>query len=164
MGTSSTIQASGWFSDQPFRLQKRFQRKFVMIKNIMTRSPICTAGIFMRNGKVLLGLRNHKTQQYKDGDFWTTPGGRCDEGESVEVTLRREVGEEIGVKNFEIKKGLGVVPGAKEGDSVHVFLCETDEEAKLMEPEKFKEWKWFLPNEIPENFLNRDVLKIIKKL
>jgi 8-oxo-dGTP pyrophosphatase MutT (NUDIX family) len=130
----------------------------------MTRSPICTAGIFMRDGKVLLGLRKYKTQQYKNGDFWTTPGGRCDEGESVEATLRREVEEEIGVKNFEIKKEFGTVPGAKEGDVVHVFLCETDEEAQLMEPEKFAEWRWFEIDEIPENFLNSDILSIIKTL
>jgi 8-oxo-dGTP diphosphatase len=128
----------------------------------MSHSPICTAGIFLKDGKVLLGLRNYKTQQYKDGDFWTTPGGRCDEGEGIETTLRREVEEEIGVKNFEIKEKLGIVPGAKEGDEVHVFICETDEAAKLMEPEKFKEWKWFEPKEIPDNFLNKDVLKMIQ--
>jgi 8-oxo-dGTP pyrophosphatase MutT (NUDIX family) len=112
----------------------------------------------MKNGKVLLGLRNYKTQQYKDGDFWTIPGGRCDEGEEIEVTLRREVEEEIGVKNFEIKKKLGSAPGAKEGDQVHVFVCETAEDSVLMEPEKFTEWKWFYPKEIPENFINKDIL------
>jgi 8-oxo-dGTP diphosphatase len=128
----------------------------------MNRSPICTAGLFFKDGKILLGLRNYKTQQYKDGDFWTTPGGRCDEGEEVETTLRREVDEEIGVKNFEIKEKLGVVPGAKEGDKVHVFICSTEEEPILMEPEKFKEWKWFDPKEIPNNFLNKDILKMIQ--
>lgn len=127
----------------------------------MSRSPICTAGIFLKEGKVLLGLRNYKTQQYKDEDFWTTPGGRCDEGEEIETTLKREVEEEIGVKNFEIKEKIGVVAGAKEGDEVHVFLCKTDEEEKLMEPEKFKEWKWFDPKEIPDNFLNKKILEMI---
>lgn len=130
----------------------------------MPRSPICTAGIFVKDGKVLLGLRNYKTQQYKDGDFWTTPGGRCDEGEDVEFTLRREVEEEIGVKNFEIEKRLGVVAGAKEGDEVHVFVCQTNENPVLMEPEKFKEWRWFAPKEIPDNFLNKDILEMIKNL
>ena len=128
----------------------------------MTRSPICTAGLFIRDGKILIGLRNYKTQQYKDGDFWTVPGGRCDEGENVETTLRREVMEEVGIENFEIKKELGIVPGAKEGDIVHVFLCETDEKEKLMEPEKFTEWKWCDLNEIPENFLNQRVLDLLK--
>ena len=118
----------------------------------------------MRDGKVLLGLRNYEAKHFVDGDFWTTPGGRCDEGEEIETTLRREVEEEIGVKNFEIKEKLGVVPGAKEGDRVHVFLCETTEKEKLMEPEKFKEWKWFETNEIPDNFINLDILKIIEGL
>jgi len=130
----------------------------------MSRSVICTAGIFMRGDSVLLGLRNYKTQQYKDGDFWTTPGGRCDEGEKIEDTLRREVYEEIGIENFEIKKNFGIVSGAKEGDLVHVFLCESSEEEKLMEPEKFKEWKWFNKNEIPENFLNSHIKDIIEKI
>lgn len=130
----------------------------------MNQSTICTAGIFVRDGKVLLGLRNYEAKHFTDGDFWTTPGGRCDEGEEIETTLRREVEEEIGVKNFEIKEKLGVVPGAKEGDRVHVFLCETTEDEKLMEPEKFKEWKWFEVNEIPENFINLDILKIIENL
>jgi len=118
----------------------------------------------MRGDKVLLGLRNYKTQQYKDGDFWTTPGGRCDEGENVEETLRREVCEEIGIENFEIKKNFGIVPGAKEGDLVHVFLCESGGEAKLMEPEKFEEWKWFNKNEIPKNFLNSHIKSFIEEM
>jgi 8-oxo-dGTP pyrophosphatase MutT (NUDIX family) len=130
----------------------------------MARSSICTAGVFLRDGKVLLGLRNYTTQQYKDGDFWTTPGGRCDEREDIEATLKREIEEEIGAKDFEIIKKLGIVSGAKEGDEVHVFLCNTEEEVELMEPEKFKEWKWFLINEIPDNFLNEKVLEIIKKV
>ncbi len=130
----------------------------------MSHSSICTAGIFLKNSKVLLGLRNYKTQQYKDEDFWTTPGGRCNEGEKIKATLRREVEEEIGIKIFEIKEKLGVIPGAKEGDEVHVFLCSTKEEEKLMEPEKFKEWKWFKPKEIPDNFLNKDILEMIKNL
>ena len=129
----------------------------------MTQLPICTAGIFIRDGKVLLGLRRYEAKHYKDADFWTTPGGRCDEGEDVETTLRREVLEEIGIEAFEIYRELGMVPGAKEGDEVHVFLCGTNEQEKLMEPEKFTEWKWFFKDEIPENFINENVLEMIKK-
>ena len=130
----------------------------------MTQLPICTAGIFIRDEKVLLGLRKYEAKHGVSGDFWTTPGGRCDEGEDVVTTLKREVMEEVGIKNFEIEKELGVVPGAKEGDSVHVFVCKTDEEATLMEPEKFTEWKWFDVTEIPDNFINAHILKIIKEL
>jgi hypothetical protein len=34
------------------------------------------------------------------------------------------------------------VPGAKEGDIVPMFFCTTNQDAKLMEPEKFSEWCW----------------------
>ncbi len=128
----------------------------------MTQSPICTAGIFIRDGQVLLGLRNYEPKHGVTGNFWTTPGGRCDEGEDIETTLRREVLEEIGIEAFEIYRELGVVPGAKEGDEVHVFLCGANEQEKLMEPEKFAEWKWFFKDEIPENFINENVLELIK--
>ncbi|OHB14256.1 MAG: hypothetical protein A2431_02780 [Candidatus Zambryskibacteria bacterium RIFOXYC1_FULL_39_10] len=53
----------------------------------MKQSPICTAGIFVRDGKVLLELRNYEAKHFVDGDFWTTPGGRCDEGEEIETIL-----------------------------------------------------------------------------
>ncbi|KKR07432.1 MAG: Hydrolase, NUDIX family [Parcubacteria group bacterium GW2011_GWC1_39_29] len=126
--------------------------------------PICTSGIFIRDKKILLGLRSYSGLEYIDGDFRTTPGGRCDEGEEVEATLRREIEEEVGFKTFEIKEKLGVVPGAKKGDMVHVFICDTAEEPILMEPEKFKEWKWFNISAIPDNFINPHILKIIQTL
>ena len=44
----------------------------------------------------------------------------------------------------EAASGSGEVPGAKEGDIVLMFYCTTKQEAKLMEPEKFSEWKWVL--------------------
>jgi len=31
----------------------------------------------------------------REGDWWTLPGGRVEEGESKEMALRRESGEEL---------------------------------------------------------------------
>ena len=121
-----------------------------------------TSALIVRDGKILLGLRNYTPDKWT-GSFWTTPGGRCEEGEIVEDGLRRETLEETGITYLEIQEHLGVVDGAKNGDRVEVFLCSTDQQAKLMEPEKFSEWKWFTPNEIPENFINKTILKIIKE-
>lgn len=125
-------------------------------------STTVTSALIIKDRKILLGLRNYTPDKWT-GSFWTTPGGRCDEGESVESGLRRETEEETGITDLEIKEYLGVVDGAKEGDKVEVFLCSSNQESKLMEPEKFGEWKWFSFDEIPENFINKNILRIIKE-
>jgi len=73
-----------------------------------------------KNNKTLIGFRNYTPDKWKTISIWTVPGGRCDEGETFEVTLRREVFEEVGIDKFEITEYLGSVAGAKEGDTVLV--------------------------------------------
>jgi ADP-ribose pyrophosphatase YjhB (NUDIX family) len=122
----------------------------------------CTSAVIVRNATILLGLRNYnKAKEWKTVPVWTTPGGRCNLGETIEAGLRRETKEETGITDLHIKKFIAVVPGAKEGDTVHLFLCETDEEPRLMEPDKFSEWRWFPIDDLPINFINPDARKII---
>lgn len=80
------------------------------------------------------------------------------------MTLRREVEEEVGFKNFRIIEFLGEFIGAKEGDVVYGFKCVTNEEPRLMEPEKFSEWRWFAPAEIPSNFINPPIIDFLKSI
>lgn len=115
----------------------------------------------IRNGKMLIGLRNYKASEWKDFSVWTVPGGHCEEGETFEDTLRREALEECDIKELQITSYLGVVKGAKEGDTVYVFMGKTDEEPKLMEPDNFSEWKWCEVSDIPSNFINTEALKLI---
>lgn len=110
-------------------------------------SKTCPVAVMMREGNVLTGKRNYTEATWKDISVWTIPGGRCDSGETLEETLRREVREEVGIDTFEILEFLGEANGAKEGDRVPLFLCKTDQEAKLMEPEKFSEWRWVTKEE-----------------
>ena len=122
----------------------------------------CPAVAIIRGNKMLIGLRHYTPEKFKNISLWTTPGGRCDEGETIEQTLRRETEEETGIMNFEITDYLGEVPGAKEGDIVPVFIGRTDEEPRLMEPDKFSEWKWEDLDNIPTNFINPAALSLIK--
>ncbi|MCC6934522.1 MAG: NUDIX hydrolase [Candidatus Yanofskybacteria bacterium] len=123
----------------------------------------CTSSVIIRNGKILLGLRH-----YHDTSLWVAPGGRCDAGEAPESTVIREIEEEIGVTDARIVRKLGEYPGAyiDETGRDHVFVFEvaTDQEPKLMEPEKFEKWQWFGLNEIPVNLISADLaLSMFKK-
>ncbi len=124
----------------------------------------CTSAIIIKNDKILLGLRHYTPDKFKKVSVWTTPGGRCNKGESVEENLRREVLEETGITDLKIGKFLGEVEGAKKGDALFVFYCTTDQDAKLTEPDKFSAWKWFDFYEIPDKFLNPRILPLIEML
>lgn len=130
---------------------------------IVGNKTICPVIAFINGNKLLVGLRNYYQGKEKTVSVWTIPGGRCDEGETVGVTLKREVVEEVGITDFKVNKFLGKVPGAKAGDIVYTFMGETCQMPKLAEPEKFSEWTWMDLNEIPENFVNEKVLNLVKK-
>ena len=135
----------------------------IQILNKKSKKHDIAVCFIFREEKVLLGLRNYKEHEWKEISVWTAPGGHCEEGETFEQALKREVLEEIGVHDLVITDYLGVVPGAKEGDTVYVFRAETNEEPKLMEPENFTEWKWFSLSDIPANFINAKALELVKK-
>jgi ADP-ribose pyrophosphatase YjhB (NUDIX family) len=110
--------------------------------NEMGSHEKCPIVILMRDRKILTGHRHYSKEKWKDVSVWTYPGGRCDAGETLEQTVRRETQEEVGITKFEITDFISEVPGAKEGDIVSVFFGVTEEDAKLMEPDKFSEWRW----------------------
>jgi ADP-ribose pyrophosphatase YjhB (NUDIX family) len=124
----------------------------------------CPIAIIIRDNKVLMGYRHYTPDKWKTISVWTCPGGRCDEGELIENTLRREVEEETGIKNLEIVDYISDAPGSKQGDTVLMFLCKTDQDATLMEPEKFSNWKWVGANDVPNNFINSRVNTAILEL
>jgi len=127
-------------------------------------STKCPVALIMSGDKILLGHRHYTPDKWKTISVWTCPGGRCDEGETIETALRREVTEEIGVQTLEVMEYLGEYPGAQMPDRVPVFLCHISEEPQNTEPHKFSEWKWFSKEDFPDTFINKDVAKVIKKV
>jgi 8-oxo-dGTP pyrophosphatase MutT (NUDIX family) len=135
--------------------------------NQIGNKDICATAIVIKNGSILSGLRHYTPNKWKVVSVWTTPGGRCDDGETLEQTLRREILEEVNIGELDIVEFLGEVPGAKDGDSVYVFVCRTNEDPTLMEPEKFSEWKWVPVGEYvkgePWNIMNPEMHRMIRK-
>lgn len=133
----------------------------IILQKIGSNKDVPVVFIF-KNNKLLIGLRNYTSDKWKKISVWTVPGGRCGVDETLEVTLRREVLEEVGIDDFKIIDYLGNVPGAKQGDVVYVFKAKTNQEPKLMEPEKFAKWTWISVSGIPSNFINPKSLELIK--
>jgi len=119
---------------------------------------ICPAAFVVKDRRILIGLRHYTPDKFKKIDLWTTPGGRSEPGETLEQTLRRETAEEAGITDLIIEAYLGDVAGAKAGDTVPIFVCRSPEEPRLMEPEKFSEWRWSLIEDVPPNFINPEAL------
>lgn len=147
---------------QPYMKHELSEEKNIPELARLGDAHTCTCAAIIRDGKILLGLRHYTPKEWKTTSVWTTPGGRSHEGESLEEGMRRETMEETGITDITIRQFLGTVPAAgSQVDTLWVFLCESDAEAKLMEPDKFSEWKWFPLAEIPENFINPAALKLI---
>jgi 8-oxo-dGTP pyrophosphatase MutT (NUDIX family) len=116
--------------------------------------------VFVQGNEFLAGLRRYGPNKV----LWTIPGGRCDDGEIIESALRREVLEETGLHDIQVVDYLGQLPGYKEGDKVHIFLCKTNQTPQLLEPDKFSEWRWVKVSDVKEAFLNQGVLATIEEV
>ena len=107
---------------------------------------ILTLCIPIKNDEVLLGM---KKRGFGCGR-WNGFGGKLEEGETIEQATLRELYEEVGIKDGQLKKA-GVLEFSFENDEkflqVHIFklLDFTDEpiETEEMEPQ------WFNVSEIP---------------
>ncbi|MCI0496716.1 MAG: NUDIX domain-containing protein [Thermoplasmata archaeon] len=108
----------------------------------------CTAGILMRDGKVLLGKRSDLRSFYPD--VWDVPGGHNEEGEPAEEALARELMEEIGVVPTEFTR-LSVLaeinPQANDTFRYDIFLVTdwTGEPENLTD--EHTALRWFDPGE-----------------
>lgn len=66
--------------------------------------------IIDKSGNILLLKVNPvELKGAKNADYWDLPGGRVQQGSTVEETLRREVEEEIGPKDMQVIGPVGMV-------------------------------------------------------
>lgn len=114
------------------------------------RPKVGVGVIVLRDGKILLGerLASHGSGTY------SLPGGHLEFGETFEETAQREVAEETGLEDITIK-GLVSVANDIAYDTHYVTLCILTESAEgepyPAEPEKCQGWRWYDPDNLPEN-------------
>ena len=81
-----------------------------------------TAAVLQRDGKVLLAKRPSKGLL---GGMWEFPGGKVEQGETLEVCLVREIREETGAE-IRVGEAFGIYQHAYTHFSItlHAFFCE----------------------------------------
>jgi len=107
---------------------------------------ITNLGIPNFEGKVLLGLKKRGFGAGK----WNGFGGKVENGETIEASLRREFQEECGLQAIATEK-IGILEfeykGANKNIEMHIFKIKSFEgemhESEEMQPQ------WFLTDQIP---------------
>ena len=103
----------------------------------------------------------------REGDWWTLPGGRVEEGESKEMAIRRECGEELPnvtiLKLVFYKKFLGTTPHSKVEITVSTFFA--DVEGSIEPGAELTGSKWadsILLEKLNITTITKDIIKSLK--
>ena len=118
--------------------------------------PVVHLHLFNSRGELYL----QKRPEWKDiqpGKWDTACGGHIDLGENVEQALQREVGEELGITDFDAEPlGQYVFESKQERELVYAFRCTHDGEVKPNQDE-LSEGRFWSKNEILDN-IGKEVL------
>lgn len=101
---------------------------------------------------LLLKVNPAELKGAKNADYWDLPGGRVQQGGTVEETLKREVEEEIGAKDITVIKPAGMVlskiriplPGDQSvGLILGVYECALPDDADINLSKEHIAAEWF---------------------
>jgi 8-oxo-dGTP diphosphatase len=116
---------------------------------VQTERPKIGMGVLIKKGgKILMGLRQNTS--HGNGE-WCFPGGHLEFGESFAECILRETKEECGIQIKNLR--FHCVANVRKYDRHYVlvgFLADWKRgEPKLLEPDKFVEWRWFDAKNLP---------------
>ena len=109
---------------------------------------VTATALVVREGRVLLGRR---TSTVRFAVMWDAFGGHLDPGEAPERALRRELGEELGIRTvaarfLEVYEDID--PTSGETFRHHLFVVAGWEGAPRIANEEHSEIRWFRPDEV----------------
>ena len=136
--------------------------------------------VLNNNNQVFVGKRKDNP-----GDKWQMPQGGVDNGEDFITAMRRELIEETSIKNIKILKEIqnmyqyelpknlvGIIwKGKFRGQRQKWFIVKfTGEEKEInlnTKSPEFIDWKWIIPNKLPEiivDFKKEMYLDLLKEI
>jgi 8-oxo-dGTP diphosphatase len=123
-------------------------------------TSVSTYSILMKEGKVLLGLRQNTG--YADG-MWSLPAGHVEEGEPASAAMLREAEEEIGVRlDPQSLKAIHIMHRQSNRFNIDIFFTCSHWEGEIenREPQKCVRLSFFPLDALPENLIRyqRDAL------
>lgn len=121
---------------------------------------IIAAGVIYKQGKTLIQQR---LSEGLLGGLWEFPGGKIEEGESLQECVAREVREELGI---EVRVGHEIIAVdhaySHFSITLHAFHCEfVSGRVKMVSAQK---WKWVKPEELELYAFPAANKKIIQKI
>ena len=110
-------------------------------------------GAFILNSNNELLLQKRAVPAEKD--HWCIPGGRLEMFETMEHAVIRETKEETNL-DVEVIRMIGICDHIIENENTHwvatSYLCKiVGGEAKIMEPDKASDMKWFSLDNLPKD-------------
>ena len=110
--------------------------------NVKSAPTEVTAAIIEKNGKYLVSRRPRE-----DEDVWEFPGGKVEQGETFEQSLKREISEELGM-DVEVGEEVKVVKTSR-GEKrllIHLYECRIT----AGKPVAFgcREFSWLAPKDL----------------
>ena len=121
-----------------------------------------TAGVIWKDGKFLITLRPPKGLL---GGLWEFPGGKLEEGETLEACLKREIDEELAI-NVRVEKKLISVKHAYTHFKITLHVFECFYESGTLEPRECDDYRWITADQLDDFAFpgaDRKVIAEIKK-
>jgi len=119
-----------------------------------------TAGLLWQNGMVLIAKRREGSHL---AGYWEFPGGKQEEGETLEECLEREIREELGA-DVRAGKRLLTVEHEYEDRIISLYLFQCTHLNGDLKPLACEEMKWVYPEDMTQYRFPPPDEKIIERL